>query len=578
MYTALYRTERPEVFSEVLGQEPIVKILSNQIATGTVGHAYLFCGTRGTGKTTMARLLAKAVNCLGTGEKPCGTCANCRAIQEGRFIDLIELDAASHRGIENVRELRESVSYPPAVGERKVYIIDEVHMLTKEALNALLKTLEEPPERVMFILCTTNPEQLLSTVLSRVMRFDFRRIPRKLIAHHLGEICEKRKVQASEEALSLLAANADGSVRDGLSLLDRCLSGRPESLDRDAVLDYLGAVSDAFYTRMTDSLFHHDVEQALLLLDRAIEEGKDVRQLLSGLLIHYRSLLIAKYVDRPEDLLNLSRENVDQIRRQAESLPLSVIKRAIVTVAETIRESTYSSQARILMEIMLVTLAAEEGGGSGPTKEAPDHAEERDSLPPTSGQTKKAPATLLSLKEESMLATEKDNLSAEKSVAAPEKESPLTKEPMPATEGGEVKTEKPEQATGQTAETEGKLALEPEKLKDEEDPNALWTQILDTLEPSGSDYLIRQNTRLVQVSARDIQILCDNRISLALVEKKRKEITEAARSLTGLARKLVIRAEGDKEEADRSQGKKAENVEAAAKNIEEVFGKKPRIV
>ena len=236
MYTALYRTERPETFDEILGQEHIVKILKNQVATGTVGHAYLFAGTRGTGKTSTARILAKAVNCTGEGEVPCGVCPSCRAIKEGSFIDMIEIDAASNNGVDNVRELRESVNYPPAVGKKKVYIIDEAHMLTSQALNALLKTLEEPPENVMFILATTDPQKLLQTILSRCLRLDFRRIPDAKIAEHMKKICDARGVTITQDALRLLASNADGSVRDGLSLLDQCLSGGGNSLDRDTVL------------------------------------------------------------------------------------------------------------------------------------------------------------------------------------------------------------------------------------------------------------------------------------------------------------------------------------------------------
>ena len=188
MYTALYRARRPEVFSEILGQQHIVKILKHQIDTDTVSHAYLFCGTRGTGKTTTARILAKAVNCLSEGEHPCGHCANCMAIKDGTFMDVIEIDAASNNGVENIRELRESVKYPPAVGRKKVYIIDEVHMLSTGAFNALLKTLEEPPENVMFILATTEPQKLPATILSRCIRLDFKRVPQNILVEGMRQI------------------------------------------------------------------------------------------------------------------------------------------------------------------------------------------------------------------------------------------------------------------------------------------------------------------------------------------------------------------------------------------------------
>ena len=208
MYTALYRAQRPEVFSEVIGQDHIVRILKNQLQTGTVSHAYLFCGTRGTGKTTTARILAKAVNCLTEEEKPCGHCANCMAIKDGTFMDVIEIDAASNNGVDNIRELRESVKYPPAVGRKKVYIIDEVHMLSTGAFNALLKTLEEPPENVIFILATTDPQKLPQTILSRCMRLDFKRVPEKVLIDHMGRICAEKGIEITERALRLQIGRA----------------------------------------------------------------------------------------------------------------------------------------------------------------------------------------------------------------------------------------------------------------------------------------------------------------------------------------------------------------------------------
>lgn len=357
MYTALYRAERPEVFQEVIGQEHIVRILQNQIATNTVSHAYLFCGTRGTGKTTTARILAKAVNCLDHQDQPCGVCENCQSIKEGTFMDVIEIDAASNNGVENIRELRESVKYPPAVGRKKVYIIDEVHMLSTGASNALLKTLEEPPENVMFILATTDPQKLPQTILSRCMRLDFKRVPEKVLIEHMSRICGDKGVNITESALRLLAANADGSVRDGLSILDQCLSAGDKHLDRDLILDFLGTVSEEFFLNLTDRVSLQDAAGALVLLDEALQEGKDVKQLMKDWMSHYRSLLITKYIRNAEDMLNMSTENIEKLRNQSSQISLDEINNGIITLSRTINDARYSTQPRVLLELAIVTIA-----------------------------------------------------------------------------------------------------------------------------------------------------------------------------------------------------------------------------
>ena len=367
-YKALYRETRPEVFDEILGQESIVKILRHQVATDTVSHAYLFTGTRGTGKTTTARILAKAVNCEAPdiSGRPCGKCDTCRQIAEGTFVDVIEIDAASNNGVDNIRELRESVNYPPAVGRVKVYIIDEVHMLSTGAFNALLKTLEEPPENVIFILATTNPEKLPQTVLSRCMRLDFKRVPQNVLAQHMRDICSDRGVEIDEDALRLLAANADGSVRDSLSILEQCLSSGEQRLTRDLVLDFLGAVSEEFYLELTSYVMKGDISSAFVLIDRAVSDGKDVKQIMKDWMSHCRNLLIAKYVSDPKDLLNLSTENIELLKQQAAGISLAEINRAIITLAKAINDSRYSTQARILLEVAVVSIASGTEYGEAP--------------------------------------------------------------------------------------------------------------------------------------------------------------------------------------------------------------------
>lgn len=358
-YLSLYRKYRPEVFPELIGQDHIVRILKHQIAADTLSHAYLLCGTRGTGKTTTARILAKAVNCTGDAGRPCGVCENCRAISAGRFMDVIEIDAASNNGVDNIRELRESVNYPPSTGRKKVYIIDEVHMLSQGGYNALLKTLEEPPEHVMFILATTNPEKMPQTVMSRCMRLDFKRVTAKELAEKMREVCMESGVESTDEALSLLAANADGSVRDALSLLEQCLSGGDNAIDRETVLEYLGAVSQDFYLKLTDDIIGKRVSDAFFLLDAALRDGKDVKQIMKDWMEYYRSLLIVKFVKKPEDMLNMSADNIEKLREQSKDIGVSTLNRSIMILAKAINDAAYSTQARILMEVAIVAIAEE---------------------------------------------------------------------------------------------------------------------------------------------------------------------------------------------------------------------------
>jgi len=359
MYTALYRAYRPEVFDEILGQGHIIKILKNQLATDSVSHAYLFCGTRGTGKTTTARILAKGVNCTSGGEKPCGVCDACRAIKEGTYMDVIEIDAASNNGVDNIRELRESVKYPPAIGRKKVYIVDEVHMLSSGAFNALLKTLEEPPEYVMFILATTEPHKLPATILSRCMRLDFRRVPEEILAQGMADICQQKGIQVSEGALRLIASNADGSVRDGLSILDQCISGGQKVVDRADVLEFLGTAGEEVFLELTEKVILRQPSEALLLLEHVFADGKDVRQFMKDWLSHYRNLLITKFIKNPEDMLNLSPENIGRLRHQSDSLDLADINFAIIELSRTMSEAKWSTQPRILLELCVVKLSTE---------------------------------------------------------------------------------------------------------------------------------------------------------------------------------------------------------------------------
>ncbi len=359
MYTALYRAYRPEIFDEILGQEHIVRILRNQIDTDSVSHAYLFCGTRGTGKTTTARILAKGLNCLDEGSKPCGKCSVCQAVKEGTYLDVIEIDAASNNGVDNIRELRESVKYPPALGRKKVYIIDEVHMLSSGAFNALLKTLEEPPEYVVFILATTEPQKLPSTILSRCMRLDFKRVPESVLIKGMAEICRKKGINVTEDALRIIAANADGSVRDGLSILDQCISGGDMEVGAKDVLEFLGASGEETFMELTDFVRRGKTADAMLLLGKVLSDGKDVRQFMRDWVNHYRNLLMTKFIKNPQDVINMSVENIERIRKQSESIDLNDINRGILELSRTMNEARWSTQPRILLELAVVKLSSD---------------------------------------------------------------------------------------------------------------------------------------------------------------------------------------------------------------------------
>lgn len=359
MHLALYRSERPERFEEIIGQKHIVKILRNQIKKGTVSQSYLFAGTRGTGKTTTARILAKAVNCTCSEpgvDLPCGECTNCRAITEGRFLDVVELDAASNNGVENLRQITESVQYPPTVGKYKVYIIDEAHMLTDSAENAFLKTLEEPPAHVIFILATTNPEKIKATIKSRCLTLNFRHVSENDLLDGMRRICQKKDISIEEDALAVIARKADGSVRDALSLLEQCINAGDELITRELVLEYTGGAGDDFYIELTDAIRTGEAGTALADIDSMVRIGKDAKQLLSDWLLHYRNLMICKYVQDPSELVNASSENTARIVTQAKSLSDEAINYGIRLLSDTVNKAKFSTMPRILLETCVIKL------------------------------------------------------------------------------------------------------------------------------------------------------------------------------------------------------------------------------
>lgn len=357
-YTALYRKFRPSEFQDVKGQDAVVKTLQNQIKTGRIGHAYLFCGTRGTGKTTVAKIFARAVNCerpLDGG--PCGECEMCRSISAGTSMNVIEIDAASNNGVDNIREIREEVSYRPTEGRYKVYIIDEVHMLSIGAFNALLKTLEEPPEYVIFILATTEANKIPVTILSRCQRYDFKRISTEIICDRLKELIGKEGLEADEKAVRYIARMADGAMRDALSLLDQCASFYiGERLTYDRVLDVLGAVDTDVFSRLLREVIGRNVKKVLTILDELVMQGRELGQLSSDFTWYLRNLLLLQSSEDMADVLDVSTENLSQLREEAELISPEELIRYIRVFSDLSGQLKYSTQKRVLVEVTFIKL------------------------------------------------------------------------------------------------------------------------------------------------------------------------------------------------------------------------------
>ena len=357
-YMALYRKFRPSEFSEVRGQEHIVTTLKNQIKADRIGHAYLFCGTRGTGKTTVAKIFAKAVNCEHPVDgNPCGTCAACRSIAAGTSMNVIEIDAASNNGVDNIREIREEVAYSPTEGKYKVYIIDEVHMLSIGAFNALLKTLEEPPSYVIFILATTEVHKIPVTILSRCQKYDFRRITADVITDRLRELTEREGVQTEEKALRYIAKAADGSMRDALSLLDQCIAFYlDQELTYDHVLDVLGAVDTEVYSRLLRLTLSQDLPGVMEQIEELVVQGRELSQFVTDFTWYLRNLLLLKTSDNMEDVLDVSTENLKRLQEEARMIETDTLMRYIRIFSELGGQIRYASQKRVLVEVAFIKL------------------------------------------------------------------------------------------------------------------------------------------------------------------------------------------------------------------------------
>lgn len=355
-YQALYRKFRPAQFQDVKGQEHIVTTLKNQIKANRIGHAYLFCGTRGTGKTTIAKIFAKTVNCENSIDgSPCGECKSCKTIAAGASMNVIEIDAASNNGVDNIREIVDEVSYSPAEGKYKVYIIDEVHMLSIGAFNALLKTLEEPPSYAIFILATTEVHKIPITILSRCQRYDFKRISIEIITSRLTELMKEEKVEVEEKALRYVAKTADGSMRDALSLLDQCIAFHfGEKLTYDMVLDVLGAVDGSIFSKMLRYMIDGDVIGCITLLEEIVIQGRELTQFVSDMTWYLRNLLLVKTSVNAEEVIEVSHENMLLLHEESQLLEQNTIMRYIRIFSELSGQMRYAAAKRILLEMTLI--------------------------------------------------------------------------------------------------------------------------------------------------------------------------------------------------------------------------------
>lgn len=360
-YQAIYRKWRPAVFEDVVGQQHITKTLQNQLKTGKLSHAYLFCGTRGTGKTTVAKILAKAINCQNPKDgSPCNECAVCRGISDGTVMDVFEIDAASNNGVDNIREIIEDSKYVATEAKYRVYIIDEVHMLSQGAFNALLKTLEEPPAHTVFILATTEAHKVPQTILSRCQRFDFKRIRSEDIIRRMREIAMGEGLSITDDAYSLLAQLADGSMRDGLTILERCVAETGGSLSYETVSEALGISGNAPLFDMADAVNSADSAKIFEIIEKLMSDGMDLNNFISNLIEHYRNLLICKVTDNAQNIIDREAGELVRLKAQAERTSFEKLSSAISSLSSARNEAKWVSEPRVMYELALVKLTRPE--------------------------------------------------------------------------------------------------------------------------------------------------------------------------------------------------------------------------
>ncbi|WP_238918537.1 DNA polymerase III subunit gamma/tau [Clostridium sp. YIM B02555] len=356
-YTALYRECRPKKFEDVIGQEHITTTLKNEILNDRIAHAYLFCGTRGTGKTSTAKVMAKALNCLDLHDgEPCNECEMCKKINDGLAIDVIELDAASNNGIDKIRDIIDDTKYPPQEARYKIYILDEVHMLSVGAVNAFLKTLEEPPKNVIFILATTDPQKLPITILSRCQRFDFKRINQKEISNLLKKITEAQNVAYEQKSLDLISRVCDGAMRDALSILDQAIAMGEKQINYEDLISILGLVTNEYLFDITYAIIDRSIEKSMVIVDKLVYSGKDMQLFIKDLIAHFRNLLMVKVTNNPEEVLDMSLENIYLVKEQGKKIRVEEVMRDIRILQDAEINSKASKQSRLYLELAIIKM------------------------------------------------------------------------------------------------------------------------------------------------------------------------------------------------------------------------------
>lgn len=355
-HQAIYRKFRPKIFDDVLGQEHVTRTLKNQILTGNIAHAYLFSGIRGTGKTSTAKIFSRAVNCLNNHDgNPCNQCEICKSILDETNMDVIEMDAASNNGVEDIRELRDKVKFLPVKSKYKVYIIDEVHMLSKGAFNALLKTLEEPPEHLLFILATTEPQKIPATILSRCQRFDLKRIKSSVIVENMEKICHETGIEYEEKALKLIAANSEGAMRDALSILDRCVSFN-EKIDYETVINLLGTVNYQVVVEAANYIIDRDIKNTMLLVDDILNMGKEITIFLDELIVCFRNMLIIKTTGSTDNIIRISEEEAEELKKTSGRISVDELVNIIEELSAAQSECKRALNPRVLLETKLIKM------------------------------------------------------------------------------------------------------------------------------------------------------------------------------------------------------------------------------